>query len=320
MSAPAGPLRSSPPVEERPAGKGVKGKGLRGKVNCTASGQFVRVGNHHWYVEQSGSGPEVLLIHGTGASSHSWRGLMPLLAPHFRLLAVDLPGHGLTTSPTALRLTLPAMSEAVDGLLAHLECRPRLAVGHSAGAAILARMCLDQRIDPAAVVSINGALLPLRGMPGLLFSPAARLLASSGIPSRLFAWQAARTDLAERLIDGTGSKLPDDALSDYRRLLQNPSHVAGALNMMANWRLDLLARDLPRLSTPLLLIAAQGDTTVPPQQADRVQAICPQAQVVRLPSLGHLAHEERPRTAAALLLRAARNAGVGGGSRLSAVT
>ena len=286
---------------------------------CEAAGRFVRAGGHRWHVEQSGSGPDLLLIHGTGASSHSWRGLIPLLAPRFRLLALDLPGHGRTTSPTALRLTLPAMSDAVAGLLAQLGCRPRLVVGHSAGAAILARMCLDGRIDPAAIVSINGALLPLRGMPGLLFSPAARLLAASGIPSRVFAWRAARSDLADRLIEGTGSKLPEHALSAYRRLFRNPGHVAGALNMMANWRLDLLARDLPRLRTPLVLVAAQGDATVPARQADRVQAICPGARVVGVPALGHLAHEERPRTAAAILLRVARRMGAGDAPQRAAV-
>ena len=53
-----------------------------------------------------GQGPVVLLIHGTGAASHSWRGLAPLLASDFTLIAPDLPGHGFTQTPLAHRLSL----------------------------------------------------------------------------------------------------------------------------------------------------------------------------------------------------------------------
>ena len=60
-------------------------------------------------------------------------------------------------------------------------------VGHSAGAAILARMALDGFIAPDVLISVNGALLPLRGMPACLFSPMAKILARSQFVPRFVA-------------------------------------------------------------------------------------------------------------------------------------
>ena len=65
-----------------------------------------------------------------------------------------------------------------------------MAAGHSAGAAILVRMCLDGQIAPQGLVSLNGAMLPLGGSAGQLFSPLAKLLAGLPLLPDLFAWRA----------------------------------------------------------------------------------------------------------------------------------
>ena len=118
-----------------------------------------------------GSGPVALLLHGTGAATHSFARLLPLLAERFTVVAPDLPG---TASPRCRRpeaCRCRAWPRAWPALLAALELAPELGVGHSAGAAILCRMCLDGQMAPKLLVSLNGALLPFRGLPGQLFSP-----------------------------------------------------------------------------------------------------------------------------------------------------
>ncbi len=57
---------------------------------------FLRGGNTHWHYQRMGSGPPLMLLHGTGASTHSWRDLLPKLARHHDVIAPDLPGHGFT--------------------------------------------------------------------------------------------------------------------------------------------------------------------------------------------------------------------------------
>ena len=267
--------------------------------------RFVRAAGLRWHVQQLGHGPVLLLVHGTGAATHSWRALAPLLASRFTVIAPDLPGHGFTQAPPSHRLSLPGMALALHGLLGALDVNPAIVAGHSAGAAILARMSLDGRIAPRRLGSLNGALLPMLGTPGQLLAPLAKLLASVSLVPRLFAWHAAERSVAERLIRGTGSTLEPAGVELYRRLVRNPSHVAAALGMMANWDLEPLKRDLPRLKPRLVLVAGTNDQTIPATTSLRVRELVPSARLVLLRGLGHLAHEERPDEIAALLVRQA---------------
>jgi len=272
--------------------------------------QFPLAGELRWHLQTLGEGPGLLLVHGTGAATHSWRGLAPLLAERFEVLAPDLPGHGFTAAPPGTPLSLPWMAQALGSLLHRLGKAPDIVVGHSAGAAILARLCLDRVIAPRALISLNGALLPLRGMPGHFFSPAAKLAAATPWLPRLFAWRAAARGTVERLVESTGSTLDATGIELYRRLVSCPGHVGAALNMMANWDLVALQRDLSHLKTPLFLIVGERDWTVPPTDALRVRQLLPQAQVISLPRLGHLAHEESPSQVADLIGRLASAQGI----------
>lgn len=268
--------------------------------------QFIEAGGLRWHVQLAGEGPTLLLIHGTAAATHSWAGLLPLLAEHHRVIAPDLPGHGFTATPSdPRRLSLPGMAAALGALLLTLEYQPELVIGHSAGAAILARMCLDGMIEPRLLVSLGGALLPLRGLPGTIFSPVAKLFARSSLIPRIVGRDARRPGAVERLVDSTGSRLTPSGVDYYRRLVQSPGHVASALHMMANWDLRPLARDLPRLRQRLLLISGDHDLTVPPREIRRVRSLLPTAESCLLEGLGHLAHEEQPERVAAVIFAAA---------------
>jgi magnesium chelatase accessory protein len=258
-----------------------------------------------WHVQVMGEGPVALLIHGTGAATHSWRGLAPLLAERFEVIAPDLPGHGFSEAPLRRGLSLDFMTDAVVRLLERLGKRPDLVVGHSAGAAVLARMCLNGQIAPGVLVSLNGAMLPLDGMPRHFFSPTARLLATVPLLPHLFAWQASAPGAVERLVQSTGSALEPEGVALYRRLVESPGHVGATLNMLANWELDSLSRDLPRLRQKLVLIVGQNDWTVPPTESRRVRTLLPDAELLSLSGLGHLAHEERPGQVAELIFRTA---------------
>jgi magnesium chelatase accessory protein len=268
--------------------------------------RFVRAGGIEWHVQVAGEGPDILLLHGTGAAGMSWRGLIAPLARRFRVIVPDLPGHGFTQTPAMAGLSLPGMARLTGELLAALDARPVLGVGHSAGAAILCRMAIDGRIEPAALVSFNGAFMPFRGVAGQVFPPLAKLLVLNPIAPRFFAWGAVADPASiERLILGTGSRLDPAGLALYRRLIRAPGHVTAALRMMASWDLEPLLADLPRLDAPLTLAVGSEDRAVSPAEAREIAARVGQAEVVTLDGLGHLAHEEAPDRALALIEAAA---------------
>lgn len=81
------------------------------------SSRFVQAGGLRWHVQQLGRGPVMLLIHGTGAATHSWRDLAPLLAQSFTLVSADLPAHAFTETPPARGLSLPGMAASMASLV-----------------------------------------------------------------------------------------------------------------------------------------------------------------------------------------------------------
>lgn len=269
-----------------------------------ASSEFLTAGGLRWHVQRMGQGPVLLMLHGTGAATHSWRDFAPILAKHFTLIAPDLPGHGFTSAPPYERMSLPGMAGLVGSLVETLGVQPELVLGHSAGAAILIRARLEGRIEPRGLISLNGALLPWRGLPGRLFSPAAKLFATNSLVSRAFALRARNRRVIEGLIDSTGSTLDPAGVDLYQRLIRHPSHVRASLSMMANWDLNLIEQGLPNLDTPFFLIVGDQDTTVSPREAHRVRAnLRPDAKLFELPGLGHLAHEEKPHEVAEIVRR-----------------
>lgn len=264
--------------------------------------RFITVDDQPWHVQVAGEGPALLLLHGAGAATHSWRDLLPRLAERFTVVAPDLPGHGFTGMPGDQRLSLPAMAARVTALTDALGIRPAMVVGHSAGAAIALRLSLDGRLGAAPVVAINGALQPFAGAVAPLFQGLAMGLFANALAVRLFALGARDRGRVARMIRGTGSHIDDAGLALYASLLQKPGQVAGTLGMMGSWDLRDLRRDLPGLKTPLTLLVGSRDLAVPPSVANSVVASVPAARIVNLPGLGHLAHEEAPDRVAAIIL------------------
>ncbi len=267
--------------------------------------RFVLAGALRWHVQVMGSGPTMLLLHGAGAATHSWRDLAPILARDYTIVAPDLPGHGFTQTPASAGLSLQGMVRGLKALLAVLALKPDHIVGHSAGAAIAMRMRLDDPGIARGVVSLNGALQPFPGAAGHIFPAMAKLLFLNPLAIQAFAWRAARPGAVERLIESTGSRIDASGLSQYVHLLRTTGHIDGALGMMARWDLHLLQADLPRFAAPLTLVAAENDRAVPPKVARDTKALIPHANLMILPDLGHLAHEEAPERIADIIRQAA---------------
>lgn len=272
--------------------------------------QFVKVGALNWHVQRMGSGPVLLLAHGTGAATHSWRDLMPELARHFSVVGMDLPGHGFTSAPPSYRMNLRDMSDMLGDLVRELGVEPAMAVGHSAGAAILARMILDGGACPAALVALNGSLLPIPGMTGQMYSGMAKMMALMPALPWMFAWRATDRSAVKGMIESTGSSLNERGIDLYARLMRDPVQTGNVVAMMANWDLDGLQRDLPGLASKLFLVVGDRDKAVPVKVARKVQALVPGTELHMQVGLGHLSHEEAPGETGALIAQLARSAGV----------
>jgi magnesium chelatase accessory protein len=242
----------------------------------------------------------LLLIHGAGGATHSFRHLIPLLAAQYRVIALDLPGQGFTRLGARHRCGLDAMAEDIATLATQQNWPPATIIGHSAGAAI--GLALAERIPTTAVIGINAALGGFDGVAGWLFPALARALSVIPFVPHMFSKLAGTPRQVHQLLASTGSQIDAEGEAQYLHLLQNPDHVAATLAMMAQWNLDGLLRRLPRQTAPCLLITAAADRAVPPEVSQGAAARRPNTQWINLPSGGHLVQEEAAQQVAAPIL------------------
>jgi len=271
--------------------------------------QFVEAGGLRWHVQVMGEGPVLVFLHGTGAATHSWRTLAPILAQSFTIIAPDLPGHGFTETPRhGVGFALPQVALSVEALLRALDAHPHALIGHSAGAAIAVRMALDGAAPAAGIVGVNAALLPFPGPLGPWAPMLARTLFYNPFSLSMFAHRASRPGAIADLMRSTGSSLDEGGLDLYARLFRSKGHLEATVALMSHWDLYGLKKGLPRLRAPLALIVGDKDRAVPPDSAYDVQLLVKHASIARAPGLGHLAHEEDAETIAGLILGALQQA------------
>ncbi len=263
--------------------------------------QFVEAGGLLWHVQRMGAGPELLLLHGTGASCHSWRGAMPMLAEYFTLTVPDLPGHAFTAGALRGGITLANVTNALAALLEELRVSPKLVVGHSAGAAI-ALDYAGKHNRELPVIGFAPAVMPFPGLAAKLFPAMAKMLFVNPLVPRMFAATTRIPGEAERFMRrATGSQIAPEDLRCYEALLGNHRHCEGALAMMADWDLDGFSENLFAIPNPALLVHGRKDKAVPTGSVEAAASRLSNAELELLPELGHLLHEEAPDTAATLI-------------------
>ena len=273
---------------------------------------------HRWHVQEAGAGPTLLFIHGAGGATHSWRDLLPDLATDFHVLAIDLPGQGLTQNGARQRCGLDVMAEDIASLCRAQGWAPDAIIGHSAGAAIALRLSerlMSQSGRSPVVIGLNAALGHFKGVAGWLFPALAKMLALNPLTAGLFVRSVSGPGRIQSLIRSTGSDLDERGMALYERLIRDKGHVEATLMMMSQWRLDRLLADLPAIGTRTILFAGTADKAVPPDVSERAASRMPNARYAPLPGLGHLAHEEKPAMICGLIRDTLREEGISGENR-----
>jgi len=251
----------------------------------------------------SANSPCLLLLHGTGSSHESFAPLWDRLPTDYGLVIPDLPGHGESAFD---RSPIPAfglnvVADWLSWALEALDLHPTLVIGHSAGAA--AGLVLTIRQPRLPLVGLAPSLVPPPALYTHLLGPWMGPLIRSLPSLALGHWLTGHPAVIHRMLDSTGSRLPQSQQLIYERLFKSRSHLEGTLSFMAGTELaDLLADERLSEVECLRLIAARDDRWIAEGPLSRlVQRALPQAQVQWLPSGGHLFHEVDPTAVLACL-------------------
>ena len=241
--------------------------------------------------------PVLVLLHGSNASLFTWRPWVAALAPSFRVVTMDLPGHGLTGAVPSDDYSEKAMvdfvREVVDSLHIH-----RFAIGgNSMGGAIAARFA---ETYPARVTQL--VLVDAGGMPGKEGDkiPLAFRLARAPVLNKALLFVTPRELVAEGLNDAIVRKaIITDAMIDQ---YWNFARMAGTrAATLARFQLppdDYVAKHVAALRMPTLILWGEEDHLIPVAAAHRFARAIPGAKLIVYPATGHIPQEEVARQSA----------------------
>jgi pimeloyl-ACP methyl ester carboxylesterase len=245
-----------------------------------------------WYFLDQGRGPNLVLLHGLGASSFSWRHNLGPLARHFRVLAPDLPPHGRSPAPLDGDYTVAGQ---IRGILEFLDRRgiARAALaGNSLGGGLALLLAREHPERFPALVLLAPAVA-LNRVP-LIFYPlrlprlgrlAATLLGPWIISPALRLIYHRRELITPEVISGYAAPF-----RDYPRRLALGS-LCQQLNPLPLDQVEALLKKIPQ---PVSLIWGDRDRILPVRQAHWLKQRLPQAQLHILPQVGHAPQEEAP--------------------------
>jgi len=253
------------------------------------------------YVEDRGAGEAVLLVHGFGGSSYSWREVARELATDFRVVTVDLAGFGLTERPRRKRdYSRFAQGERLIGALDALGIERAHLVGHSYGGSISVALAVRRPERFLSLTLVNSAA---PDYPRLRRSPGAALRPLTHLFVRVRSLRRANIEAGLRRSAADGSIVTDELVDQYWRRLAvegSPRAFWGLTTPLTDPQGSVSTSDL-RL--PTLLIWGEEDVLIPAAGARRSSTQIPASRFVLLPAAGHAPMEDKPRELALLMRR-----------------
>lgn len=262
--------------------------------------------------------PTIVLVHGLSLTQDIWAAQRAALSRSWRVVSIDLRGHGDSADAVSGDYTAPALGADVTTAIDELGGDRCVVVGHSMGGMALLTGLADRPDlvgrQVAGIVLMNtAASAVLSGLGG-----------GSTAAGIAFVRERARSSLIGRMIYGgldaegrprgndlatmvtrllgVGSQAPPGAVELVRRLvLASRPHVAGQL-----WRtvgtMDLLG-SVAAIDVPVLVVAGERDRVLPSHHSRRLIELLPDSELVVLPDVGHVAMLERPKLITATLDR-----------------
>lgn len=246
-----------------------------------------------YHVEDAGSGEPVVLLHGFTGSAANWRGVMEILASHYRVLAIDLIGHGRSDSPdTVARYTMSSVSADLGSLLERIGALPAHWLGYSMGGrlALYAAVGQPQWVRSLILESASPGLRDAaeRAARRRQDEALAVRIETAGIEAFVQSWEAMPLFASqERLSAETKAGLRSVRLANSIRGL------AGSLRGMGTGAQPSLWERLDQIDRPVLLIAGGLDEKFVEINRKMAGAI-PGVALHVMAGSGHTVHLERP--------------------------
>ena len=253
---------------------------------------------------RSGSGPPLILLHGLVAYSFSWRLVMPALAQHFTVYALDMPGSGFSDCPPDLKSDLRSNAERFLRVLDALQLSScdLIATSYGGAEAMVAASLAPGRISRLVLVA------PVNpwSVHGKIIAPFLSNPVIAPLFLRMYPFLQATQGHFIRRVFGGAHSIPSDSIAGYSAILRRPGVLKHALQILRTWNADIryLEKILPSIRhIPVLLIWGKRDGAVYFSSAPKLRENFQHSELVTFDGVGHLPYEEVPNEFAEAVLK-----------------
>lgn len=257
------------------------------------------------HFKQVGAGRPVIFLHGFGTSLDTWRFVVEALEDEYRLVLLDMKGHGLSDRPRDEMYGAQDHARAVRGLIDYLGLKNVVIVGHSFGSVVGLAAALDAQRDGSfgvitAVVLIAGSV-DAENIPFVL-----RLLRTPilGWLSLKLTSASFRTRVMLKRAYHDDAKVTNSIVELYARYQSVPGTdyaLIKTAEQLVPVDISQSKRDLSRLEIPAMNIWGEHDEIIPRVAAESVCQLVPRCELVTIEGVGHMPQEESPKKVIDLL-------------------
>jgi pimeloyl-ACP methyl ester carboxylesterase len=247
------------------------------------------------YVELGqGDGPPIVFVHGLGGQWQNWLENLPFFAQRRRVLALDLPGHGLSEMPRE-KITIPGYGRTVDEFADRLELGQIDLVGNSMGGFVAAEVAREspERVNRLVLVSAAGITsADLKRSPGPAVLKVGGALATyTAARFREIAARPLTRHMALALVARHPSLLAPDLT--YEGLMKGAGKPGFDDALRATLDYDFRDR-LDHIRATTLIVWGEDDAVIPAHDADEYERLISGSRKVVLEDTGHVPMVERP--------------------------
>jgi 2-succinyl-6-hydroxy-2,4-cyclohexadiene-1-carboxylate synthase len=244
--------------------------------------------------EEAGGGPPLLLLHGFTGSGATWEVNLPAFQPYFRVITLDLPGHGASDAPPDPRCySIEQTAAATVAILDSLKIAKAAVLGYSMGGRIALYFAVHypEQVERLILESASPGLLTGQERADRVASDEALagFIEQKGLTAFVDRW--------EKLpLFASQANLPVEVRAKLRRQrLQNqPTGLANSLRGVGTGQQPSLWENLAGLTCPVLLLAGELDPKFK-ATGQQMQARLPAARLEIVAGAGHTIHLEKPR-------------------------
>jgi len=265
------------------------------------SSSYVTANSLNLHYLEAGKGDPILLLHGFPTSSHLYRNVIPTLAKTHRVIALDLPGYGLSDKPLDVDYSFEFYEAVLDGFLDALDLPRTDLVVHDLGGPIGMFWAVRNPRRVHKIVLLNTLVYPETSWAVKLFLLALRTpVLRDYIVSPKGIIGAMKLGVVHK------ERLTREVLTPYTAPFETPAARKALIKAGSGLSIQGLAeiaRKLPTLEASLRLIYGENDRVLPDvaKTMQRIQRAHPQAELTALPGCGHFLQEDEPERVAELI-------------------